>query len=68
MSAYQFKMEFVAKNRDSLGALRKQREEDLVEYDKKRAKFKQSIYEMSALMKDAEDKKLYLRQIHLMLR
>jgi spore germination cell wall hydrolase CwlJ-like protein len=56
MSSYQFMMDMVDETRDSLDELKKQREEELVEYDRKRAKFKQAIDEMSALMKDARKK------------
>lgn len=56
MTAYQFMTEMVAKNRDSLNELKKQREEELVEYDKKKAMFKQSIDELTSLMKDAESR------------
>lgn len=56
MSAYQFMMEFVGKNKDRLNELKKQREEELLEYDKQRAAFQKAIDEMSTLMKDAESR------------
>lgn len=56
MNAYTFMMDMVSKTRDSLDELRKQREEELIEYDKKRAKFKNSIADMTELMKEAKEK------------
>ena len=56
MNAYSFMMDMVSKTRDSLDELRKQREEELIEYDKKRAKFKSSIADMTELMKEAKEK------------
>ena len=56
MADYRFMMDMVSKTRDSLDELKKLREEELVEYDRKKARFKQSIDEMSALMKDAKAK------------
>lgn len=56
MSTYELMMEMVTKTRDSLDELKKQREEELLEYDKKKAGFKKSIDEMSELMKEAEEK------------
>ena len=56
MSSYKFMMDMVSKTRDSLDEMKKQREEELIEYDKKRAKFKKSIDDMTALMKEAKEK------------
>ncbi|MBR1598508.1 MAG: cell wall hydrolase [Lachnospiraceae bacterium] len=56
MNDYQFMMDMASKTRDRLDELKKQRQEELVEYDRKKAKFKQSIDEMSDLMKDAKAK------------
>ena len=56
MSSYKLAVDMVGKTRDSLEDLKKQREEELVEYDRKRAKFKQSVDEMAALMKEAKSK------------
>ncbi len=56
MSAYEFMMEFVSKNRDDLNELKKQREEELLVYDKKKAGFKKAIDEMTELMEAAKSK------------
>lgn len=55
ITAYQFMQDMVTKSRDSLNELKKQREEELVKYDKKKAGFKQAIDEMTVLMKEAKE-------------